>query len=108
MANVYILTKENRAYNEAGIKYVLDTLRNHFNDYSDAHIAEGPLYNMPDVLSQFLKGDPEHSYVVVSHSKGIVFMYDLDDINRFVDLLEANADEDETSWSIIMKALELL
>ena len=108
MANVYILTKENRKYNEDGIKYILDKMRNHYHDYSDINIAEGPLYNDPSVLCQFLKDDVENSYVFISYATGIATLYTENDINHFIDILENNTDENTTSWLIIMSALGLL
>lgn len=108
MANVYILTEEGRTYNEEGTKYVLNQIRTTFNDQSDVNLSEGMLYNKPDVLTRFLKKDPEHSYVFISHDRGLEIMYDVDDIKRFVGLLEDPDNENETSWSIIMKALGLL
>ncbi len=108
MANAYILTEKGCTYSEEGTEYVLNQIRTTFNDYSDVNLSEGILYNKPDVLAEFLGRDPEHSYVFVSHDKGIEILYDINDINRFIGLLNSNTDENESSWSIIMKALGLL
>ena len=108
MANVYILTEEGRVYNEEGVRYVLDQIRNTFHDTSDVNLEEGALYNSPDVLAKYLNEDPEHSYVFVSHNKGLEILYDINDIKRFLGLLEDRDNANETSWSIIMKALGLL
>ena len=108
MANVYIVTKQGKTYNDEGVEYVLDCIRNTFHDYSDVHLFEGPLHNTPSVLADFLKDDPGHSYVFISHNKGIEIMYRPDSINRYIEILEANTDENETSWTLIMEALGLL
>lgn len=107
MTNAYILTEKGRTYNKDGTEYVLNQIRTTFNDHSDVNLSEGMLYNRPDVLAEFLSRDPEHSYVFVSHGKGIEILYAADDINRFIGLLKGNTDKNETSWSIIMKALGL-
>ena len=105
---VYILTEEGRAYTDEGIKYVLSQIRNTFNDTSEVVINQGALYNQPDVLSEFLRKDPEHSYVFISHEKGLEIMYDINDINRFIRLLDSVSDDHTTAWEMIMKELNLL
>lgn len=108
MAQAYILTEEGRAYTQEGVNYVLDQIINVFNDHTDVELVQGRLYNKPDILAKLLSKDPKHSYVFVSHAGGLEILYDSDDINRFVNLLDSTTDKDETSWSIIMKALGLL
>ena len=105
---VYILTEEGRAYNQEGIDFVLGQIRGKFDDHTDVSVNEGALYNDPDVLARFLRKNPEHSYVFISHANGLEIMYDVDDINRFAGLLENASDPEETSWSLIMKELYLL
>ena len=82
--------------------------RNTFNDTSEVVINQGALYNQPDVLSEFLRKDPEHSYVFISHEKGLEIMYDINDINRFIRLLDSVSDDHTTAWEMIMKELNLL
>lgn len=105
---IYILTEEGRAYSRDGIDFVLGMVRETFNDDADVTINEGMLYNQPAVLAECLGKQPDRAYVFVSHADGIEVMRDVDDVNRFVGLLNDPDNADETSWSIIMKALELL
>ena len=108
MATAYILTEEGRAYNQKGIEFVRNQIRTTFNDTSELNIAQGKIYNSPETLVKFLNKDPEHTYVFVSHANGIETLHETNDIRRFIALLNDTTDKDETSWSIIMKALGLL
>ena len=108
MSQAYILTEEGRAYTQEGVDFVLDLIRNKFKDHSEVTLSQGMLYNTPSVLSKALHKNTSTSYVFVSHDKGLETLYDTEDIKRFITLLEDPNDANETSWSIIMKALELL
>ena len=108
MSQAYILTEEGRTYTQQGVDYVLGQIRNTFKDHDDVTFHQGALYNKPGMLAASLSRDPEHSYVFVSHDKGIEILYDIDDIHQFISLLDDANSVDETAWSIIMKALGLL
>lgn len=108
MSQAYILTEEGRAYTQEGVDFVLDLIRNKFKDHSEVTLSQGMLYNTPSVLSKALYKNTNTSYVFVSHDKGIETLHDTEDIKRFIALLEDPNNAHKTSWSIIMKALELL
>lgn len=108
MAQAYILTEEGRAYSQEGIEFVTGQIRNRLNDHTEVTLHQGGIYNKPGVLAGFLARDPEHSYVFVSHDKGIEILHENEDIHQFIALLDHADNATDTSWSIIMKALGLL
>lgn len=68
---VYILTKEGRAYNEKGIRFVVDEMKNEYGiDKEDLIIAEGALYNDAKLLGRQLLENDE-SYIFVSRVEGV-------------------------------------
>lgn len=110
MSQVYILTREGRAYNQKGIAFILNEIREKYNDHDKITIQEGAFYNQPKLLSNQLNKNPDQSYVFVSHAKGIEVLHIENDIRQFAELLKYHAETKtgKTSWEIVMKALNLL
>lgn len=104
MSKVYIVTEEGKEYTTDGINHILSRIRNDHNDQSKIDITQGTLINNPKVLMKFLSEDPGHTYVFVSHNKGIDLIHTKDDIRAFMELLRNT--KNKTSWEILMEAIK--
>ena len=96
--NAYILTEKGKVYNEEGLQFLLDGIRNNRSDYADITFCQGQLYNNPQYLAKDLKNNL-NAYVFISHAKGIEMLYN-DNIQTLITNLESNPNM--TSWEIAM------
>lgn len=70
--NIYILTETGAAYNDEGVAYVLDIVRNKYHETApDLSVNMGALYNDPKFMAKELADNPD-SYIFVSTAQDIV------------------------------------
>ena len=118
MKNVFILTKEGKAYSKEGHKYIAEYLKNTFPQFgetgnlNDYLFHQGVAYNNPDVLKKHLlsnigTADTPGCWIVVSKHKEMSFLGGTStNINNFIADAEAHPELD--SWEIFMGELATL
>ena len=96
---VYIITKEGRAYNDDGLHYVGGVMKKEFGvDFNDIEFNSGAAFNKPELLARQLEKH-EDAYLVVSTSDDVIFIPKT--VNpQIVNNLRENPEE--TSWRILV------
>ena len=100
---VFIITKEGKPYNQKGIEFIKNELKEHFGINTDLAIYTSISINEPTVLAKFIQ-TVKNPYVVLSHKDGIGFFPSNANSEICNNLIESHAEwPNMTSWQIIMK-----
>ena len=99
---VYIITREGKSFNEEGLKFIQNGLKEHFGINTDLAIYTGIGLNSPKVLTKLLKNNP-NAYIILSMKDQIGFFPQ--DINDKLCLNFKNH-PNESSWEILMRSCE--
>lgn len=96
---VYIITREGRAYNDKGLHYVGSVMKEQYNvDFNDIEFNSGTAFNRPQTLAAQLKKH-ENAYIVLSTARNTIFI-PKDCNETTIENLTNNPDM--TSWEILM------
>ena len=101
MTNVYILTKEGRAYSTEGLEYLTKYIADNLNITDNLWFCQGTAYNEPENLIKALKREPTKSVIVLSTNKNIITIADADDIKNVMKILTDNSDK--SCWETLTK-----
>ncbi len=100
---VYIITKEGKNYNDEGMQFIKDGLKNHFGINEDLAIYTGVGLNDASVLSTLLR-KKSNAYIVLATKEKVGFIPQ--DVNETI-CLNLDDNKNISSWEVLMRSCEL-
>lgn len=99
MREVYIITREGRAYSTEGLKYLTEMVANNYDIYDQLIFVQGQVYNDPEYLAGQLEKSEPSPVVVISAEDGIYSVTGDNDIRIVANTLREASEG--TSWEIL-------
>lgn len=103
MTEIYILTREGRAYTEEGIRYLTESMSRDYNITGKLRFIQGGDYNNPEYLVQLLDKAENTPVIVLSTKDSIITLTGEHDIKTVKKVLLENPDR--TSWESLIAAV---